>query len=93
MKVTATSKIGNIKANYVVNVEVQEDVDRSEDLVGERLATYIRISIKLGKGGWFSTNSSDLAPAVMNEVRRYLMITDESYRLKVAPAATKPGRR
>ena len=93
VKVQATNAGSNSKGNFIVDVEVQEALDTNEDIVGERMATFIRITIKSVKSNWFSSNSDELAPFVMTELRRYLMITEESCKLTVSPAATKPGRR
>jgi len=93
VKIQATDPNSNVKGSFIVDVELMEAVDEDQNLVGERRATFIRITIKGGKNGWFFSNSSELAPAVMTELRRYLMITDESARLTVAPAATEPSQR
>ncbi len=92
IKINAQSKNG-VKGSFWVDIEVQEAIDDSDNLVGERMMTFIRINVKGAKGGWFSSNANELAPSVISELRRYLMITEESAKLTVAPAATKPGKR
>lgn len=92
IKVDAQSRNG-IKGSFWVDIEVQEAIEDSGNLVGERMMTFIRINVKGIKDGWFSSNANKLAPIVVNELRRFLMITDESAKLTVAPAATKPGKR
>lgn len=94
IKVDAQSRTNaSVKGSFWVDVEVQEAIDDSDNLMGERRLTYIRITVKGVKGGWFSSNANELAPNVINELRRYLMITEDSAKLTVAPAATRPGRR
>ena len=80
---------------FTVTIELQEgESQRSENVIGGRKMTYIRITIQAGKRGLFAKNANDVAPQVLSGLRRYLMINDETCRLKsVDPAVTKPGRR
>jgi diguanylate cyclase (GGDEF)-like protein/PAS domain S-box-containing protein len=81
------------KTNFVVDVELQER-QASEDvsLIGNRTKTFIRITIREGKRKWFSGNSPDLASTLLRDIRRYLMISDENSKLKIAPAVTRSTR-
>jgi hypothetical protein len=82
------------KCNFIIDIEFQErqaEEDKAT-FVGNRLKTYIRISIREGKKKWFAVNATDLAPQLLSEIRRYLMISDESAKLRIAPAATQSTR-
>lgn len=92
IKIDFHSKTG-VKGSFWVDIEIQEAIDNSDNLVGERMMTFIRINVKGAKGGWFSSNANELAPNVISELRQYLMITEESAKLTVMPAATRPGKR
>lgn len=91
---TQSSSDPTKKASMVIDVEMQEAVDDDPTLLGQRKNTFLRITLKAAKSGWFKGKNAatELAPQVMNELRRYLMITDESAKLQVTPAATTPGK-
>lgn len=80
------------KGTFVVNVEFQELEDTDSSKIGKRTSTFIRISIREGKRKWFSTNSTDLAPSVVKDLKTYLMLNNDSAKLKVDPHATKSTR-
>ena len=82
------------KGNFVVDIEFQERQNDREkgSLIGNRTSTYIRISIREGKRKWFATNHNELAAVVLRDIRRYLMINEESAHLKVDAAVTKSTR-
>jgi diguanylate cyclase (GGDEF)-like protein/PAS domain S-box-containing protein len=92
IKIDTQSKSG-VKGSFWVDIDIQEAIDNTDNLVGERMMTFIRINVKAAKAGWFSSNANELAPSVITELRRYLMITEESAKLTIAPAATQPGKR
>ena len=81
------------KGKFLVDIEFQEREGQDDDTIGRRTKTFIRITIREAKRKWFQTNSNELSETVMTEMRRYLMLNDDSAKLKVAPAATKPGKR
>ena len=80
------------KGTFVVNVEFQELEDSDASKIGKRTSTFIRISIREGKRKWFTTNSTDLAPSVVKDLKTYLMLNNDSAKLKVDPHATKSTR-
>lgn len=82
------------KANFIVDIEFQEHqtVADQVQLIGKRTKTFIRVNIREGKKKWFSMNANDLAPIALREIRRYLMISEDSCRLQVNPAVTKSNR-
>jgi diguanylate cyclase (GGDEF)-like protein/PAS domain S-box-containing protein len=79
------------RGRFRVTFEFQEkEVDTER---GPRNKSFIRIVIREAKRKWFSTNSTDLAPALLSEIRRYMMLNDESSEVKVDVAtAPTPGR-
>ena len=82
------------KGNFIIDIEFQEHqttADKSK-LVGNRTQTFIRIIIREGKKKWFSMNANELAMTVLMDIRRYLMISDDSAKLKISPVATKSTR-
>ena len=82
------------KGKFMVDLDFQErETDSENNSFGKRNKTFIRITVREAKRSWFAANAVDLAPSVVNELRRYLMINDDASKLKVAPAATKPGKR
>lgn len=82
------------KGKFVVEIEFNETESEGENhSFGRRKTTFIRITVREGKRSWFAANAIELAPQVVAELRRYLMINDEASKLKVAPAATHPGKR
>jgi diguanylate cyclase (GGDEF)-like protein/PAS domain S-box-containing protein len=82
------------KGNFVLDIEFQErEAEEDESgFVGKRTKTFIRVTIREGKKKWFAANATELAPNLLSDIRRYLMIQDEASRLKVTPAATSSGR-
>jgi len=67
--------------------EVESDEDR------HRLKSFIRIEICGSRRKWFYSNNTNLAPRLMGEIRRYMMITDEASQVKVDSAGKPiPGR-
>ncbi len=82
------------KGKFMVDLDFQErETDGENQTFGKRKKTFIRITVREAKRSWFAANAVDLAPSVVSELRRYLMINDDASKLKVAPAATKPGKR
>ena len=60
---------------------------------GARLKSYIKIVIREARRSWFATNCKELAPNLLTEIRQYLMLSDESNKIRVDSASTAtPGR-
>lgn len=80
------------KGTFIVNVEFQELEDKSDEKIGRRMLTFIRISIREGKRKWFATNTLDLAPQIVKDLRTFLMLNENSSKLKIDPQATQSNR-
>ncbi len=80
------------KGTFIVNVEFQELEDKDVSSIDRRTATFIRISIREGKKKWFATNTLELVPQIAKDLRTFLMLNDNSSKLKVDPQATKSTR-
>ncbi|QEG23863.1 putative diguanylate cyclase YdaM [Mariniblastus fucicola] len=60
---------------------------------GTRMKSYIKIVIREAKRSWFATNCKELAPTLLAEIRHYLMLNDESNKIRVDSAGSAtPGR-
>jgi len=58
-----------------------------------RKKTFIKIVIREGKRNWFAPNCQDLAATLLREIRQYMMLSDESSKIRVDSAGTAtPGR-
>jgi diguanylate cyclase (GGDEF)-like protein len=55
---------------------------------GMRKMSYIRVMIREAKRGWFSTNCTELAPTLLAEIRRYMMLSEESNQVRVQSAGS-----
>ena len=78
------------KTWFRVDVEFQEPAkDSSKNNLPE---TYIRITIFNQKQGLFGRVHEDLHKVIVTDLRRFLMITDDSTSIKLNPAATSSGR-
>ena len=66
----------------------------SESETGDiRKQSFIKVVIREGKRNWFAPNCKELAPTLLSEIRNYLMISDESNRIRVDSAGVAtPGR-
>ena len=80
------------KGTFIVNVEFQELEDTSDEKIGRRSMTYIRISIREGKKKWFATNTLELAPQIIKDLRTFLMLNENNSKLKIDPQATQSTR-
>ena len=80
------------KGTFIVNVEFQELEDKDSSSIGPRTLTFIRITIREGKRKWFATNTVELAPQIVKDLRTFLMLNDNSAKLKIDPQATKSNR-
>lgn len=61
---------------------------------GSRMKSYIKIVIQEARRRWFApSNCKDLAPTLLAEIRHYLMLSDDSNKIRVDSAGTAtPGR-
>ena len=77
------------KGRFEVRIDFVEDTEgeRSEKH-GRRTYTYLRISIRLAKRKWFSTNAPELATDLLNEIRSYFMITSDADIIQTIKPAT-----
>ena len=76
------------KGRFEVEIDFMEDEEGDDSSKhGRRTYTYMRVTIRLAKRKWFSTNVPELAPDLLAEIRRYFMIQDESDVIcKIKPA-------
>jgi diguanylate cyclase (GGDEF)-like protein/PAS domain S-box-containing protein len=81
------------RGNFRVLVEIQEAAPEIPKIAGKSKKSFIRITIRAAKRKWFSTNANELAPALMTDLRVFLMINDEASAVKVEAAATRPANR
>jgi len=58
-----------------------------------RRMSYIKIVIREGRRSWFAANTNELAPTLLAEIRRYLMLSEDSNKIRVEKAGiATPGR-
>ena len=68
------------------------------DQIGEqgvsRKKNFIKITISEGRRrNWFAPNCNDLAPTLLREIRKYMMLSEDSCKVRVEAAGTaSPGR-
>jgi diguanylate cyclase (GGDEF)-like protein len=95
-------------ASLEIEIEDRKDYSRrgrfrvsfefcEKDVLGEngvpRKKSYIKIVIREGRRNWFAPNSNDLAPTLLREIRQYMMLSDESNKIRVDSAGiATPGR-
>ena len=78
------------KGAFTMNVEFKEDEEPISDTGRTKTLNYIRVTIYAGRmRSWFSTNHTDLAPHLLGELRRFLMIGDKASRISVDMATQK----
>jgi len=67
--------------------------ERASSKENGRMQSFIRIEICEAGRKWFSTNDTSLAPQLLSEIRRYMMINDEGSQVKLESAGQPtPGR-
>ena len=67
------------KGRFEVRIDFVEDTEGEMSAkFGRRTYTFLRITIRLAKRKWFSTNAPDLAHDLLNEIRSYFMITSDA---------------
>jgi len=77
------------KGAFTMNVEFKETEASASGASRTKTLNYIRVTIYAGKvRNWFSTNHTDLAPHLLSELRRFLMIGDKASRLSVDMATS-----
>jgi len=78
------------KGAFTMNVEFKETEPSESGTPRAKTLNYIRVTIYAGRlRNWFSTNHTDLAPHLLGELRRFLMIGDKASRLSVDMATKK----
>ncbi|MDA7932499.1 diguanylate cyclase [Mariniblastus sp.] len=81
------------KGRFVLEIEFNEKIIHLDKETKRReTQTLIRVNIREQKKGWFSANANELAPNVIAELRRHLMITEVDLTLKPKPIGI-PGER
>ena len=87
-------------ASIEVEIEDQDDYSRRgrfhvtfefcekevEEQRSVRSKSFIRIVIREARRKWFSVNSTEMAPMLLSEIRRYMMLHDESSQIRVDSA-------
>ena len=82
------------KGRFEVRIDFVEDVEGEySEKYGRRTYTFLRITIRLAKRKWFSTNAPDLATDLLNEIRGYFMLTGDADIDQVIKPATEPKAR
>ena len=78
------------KGRFEVRIDFMEGVEgEASEKHGRRTYTYMRITIRLAKRKWFSTNSPELAQNLLAEIRSYFMINDDSDTIAAIEPATE----
>ena len=78
------------KGAFTMNVEFKETETPTNNNTRTKTLNYIRATIYAGRmKSWFSTNNIDLAPHLLGELRRFLMIGDKASRISVDMATEK----
>lgn len=82
------------KGRFQVEIDFKDsDEDDGSEQHGRRTYTYLRVTIRMAKRKWFTTNTPDLAPELLAELRRYFMINDDSSLVaNIAPATEHKER-
>ncbi len=82
------------KGRFEVWIDFVEDVEgEGTGEHGRRTYTYMRVTIRLAKRKWFSTNVPELATDLLNEICSYFMISRECDIVKAIEPATEPKAR
>ena len=82
------------KGRFEVRIDFVEDGEGEDsEKHGRRTYTFLRITIRLAKRKWFSTNAPDLANDLLNEIRSYFMITSDADIVQTVKSATEPKSR
>ena len=82
------------KGRFEVRIDFLEDTEgETSQKHGRRTYTYLRITIRLAKRKWFSTNVPELADDLLNEIRSYFMINNDCDIVEGIQPATVPKER
>jgi len=82
------------KGRFEVRIDFVEDGEgENSEKHGRRTYTFLRITIRLAKRKWFSTNAPDLADDLLNEIRSFFMITSDADIVQTIKPATDPQAR
>ena len=82
------------KGRFEVRIDFVEDGEGEDsEKHGRRTYTFLRITSRLAKRKWFSTNAPDLANDLLNEIRSYFMITSDADIVQTVKSATEPKSR
>lgn len=74
------------KGRFVLEIEFNEKIIHLDKETNRReTQTLIRVNIREQKKGWFSANANELAPDVIAELRRHLMISEANLKLRPKP--------
>ena len=74
------------KGRFILEIEFNEKlIHLDKETKRRETQTVIRVNIREQKKGWFSANANELAPDVIAELRRHLMITEVDLVLKPKP--------
>ena len=66
------------KGRFQVRIDFLEDIEgETSQKHGRRTYTYLRITIRLAKRKWFSTNVPELADDLLTEIRSYFMVNND----------------
>jgi len=67
--------------------------DTESEAGNQRRLSYIKVVIREGRRSWFSANCNELAATLLAEIRRYLMLNEDSNKIRVESAGiATPGR-
>ncbi|MGY8746659.1 MAG: GGDEF domain-containing protein [Pirellulales bacterium] len=76
------------KGRLVLEIEFNEKIIHLDKEANRReTQTLIRVNIREQKKGWFSANANELAPDVIAELRRHLMISEANLKLIPKPVS------
>ena len=82
------------KGRFDVRIDFIENVEgEASQKHGRRTYTYLRITIRLAKRKWFSTNVPELADDLLTEIRGYFMVNNDCDIVEAMQPATKPVKR
>ena len=81
------------RGRFRVSFEFCEAEQMAENGIS-RKKNFIKIAIREGRRfNWFAANCIDLAPTLLNEIRQYMMLSDDASKVRVESAGTEtPGR-
>ncbi len=82
------------KGRFILEIEFNEKlIHLDKETKRRETQTVIRLNIREQKKGWFSANANELAPDVIAELRRHLMITEVDLKLRPKPISSAAKER